>query len=100
MSRSVVVFALQRHSLRHTDPNKTIVIVVLGVRTIAMQSSRAKTWNILGKLGLLGFKADPCAVTVSTIMSSLTTLPEAGVLLLDEERRIERVGIDSAARSL
>jgi hypothetical protein len=76
MSRSVVDFALQRHRLRHTDPNKTIVIVVLGVRTIAMQSSRAKTWNILGKLGHLGCKADPCAVTVST-MSSLTTLPEA-----------------------
>lgn len=63
MSRSVVVFALQRHSLRHTDPNKTIVIVVLGVRTITIQSSRAKTWNILGKLGRLGCKADPCAVT-------------------------------------
>lgn len=77
MSRSVAVFALQRHSLRHTDPNKTIVIVVLGVRTIAMQKLRAKTWNILGKLGRSGWKADPCAVTVST-MSSLTTLPEAG----------------------
>lgn len=71
--------------------------MVLGVRTIAMQSSRSKTWNILGKLGRLGCKADPCAVTVSTMSSSLTTLPEAGVLLLDEGTRIERVGIDSAS---
>jgi len=54
-----------------------------------MQSSRAKTWNILGKLGRLGCKADPCAVTVSIFLCSLTPLCCSALLALVPEPELE-----------
>ena len=82
LSRGDVVSSTQRHGLRHTDLGKTIVVVTLRVRTIAMQnreSSRAKTWHHPWKAWTLGCKADPCSVTVP--LNSPRGLASKSVLL-------------------